>query len=309
MTKRILPDISFYQIQLFLTIAEHQNFSRAADMMNITQPALSKRIAALEHAVGVKLIDRDKRPIALTEEGEFLRQKWVKICEEIQTSISAVSELGKDRNSGLTIGWFDSGNSLGPLSLVAKQLSQESTAPFKIVATSFVEWRSHLADGKLDLVITLTAEADSLSDDLAWEEIVSCPEMVCMLESHPLCSKDQISVEDLRDQKFLMMSPLTAPFYYRIVSNLCLEHGFEPKLSRYANHPNSAIIDLRDEDVLICDRFLRHIDSPMIKCYELANATSGLIAVWRKHDSNPLIRSFVVNLKRQYQENQQAHGQ
>ncbi len=303
MKKRILPDISFYQIQLFLTIAEQQNFSRAAEMMNITQPALSKRIAALEYAVGVRLIDRDKRPIALTPEGEFLRQKWTKVCEEIQSSITAVMDLGKKANSGLAIGWFDSGNDLAPMSIVAKQLAQQHAATFNIVTTSFIEWRSHLGEGQLDLVVTLKAEADSLADDLVWEDVVSCPDLVCMLESHPLCSKQDLSVEDLKDQNFLMMSPLTAPFYYRLVRDLCLEHGFEPKISRYTNHPNSAIIDLRDEDVLVCDRFLRHIDSPMIKCYELANTTSGLIAVWRRHDNNPLIRSFIDNLTRYYSEN------
>ncbi len=303
MTKRILPDISFYQIQLFLTIAEQQNFSRAAEKMNITQPALSKRIASLEHAVGARLIDRDKRPIALTPEGDFLRQKWTKVCEDIQSSLSAVVDLGKKKNSGLAIGWFDSGNALAPLSLVGKQLAQQHAAPFNIVTTSFGEWRAHLGEGRLDLVVTLQTEADSLADDLDWEEVVSCPELVCMLESHPLCRKETVSVEDLKDQNFLMMSPLTAPFYYRLVRDLCLAHGFEPRISRYTNHPNSAIIDLRDEDILICDRFLRHIDNPMIKCYELADTTSGLIAVWRRHDNNPLIRSFVDNLKHYYSEN------
>jgi DNA-binding transcriptional LysR family regulator len=57
----------------FLTIAETRNFSRAADALNSTQPAISRRVHALEEWLGARLFDRDTQPVSLTPEGELFR--------------------------------------------------------------------------------------------------------------------------------------------------------------------------------------------------------------------------------------------
>ena len=57
----------------FLTLAETQNFSRAADERHMTQPAFSRRIRALEQWLGVPLFDRSAQPVRLTPAGEWFR--------------------------------------------------------------------------------------------------------------------------------------------------------------------------------------------------------------------------------------------
>jgi LysR family transcriptional regulator, hypochlorite-specific transcription factor HypT len=57
----------------FLKLAEEGNLSRAAEARNLSQPAFSRRIKALEHWVGVTLIDRETHRIALTEAGAAFR--------------------------------------------------------------------------------------------------------------------------------------------------------------------------------------------------------------------------------------------
>jgi len=57
----------------FITLAEEGNFSRAAETRNLSQPAFSRRIRALEEWVGTELVDRDTHRIALTEAGEAFR--------------------------------------------------------------------------------------------------------------------------------------------------------------------------------------------------------------------------------------------
>src|SRR4051794_15775444 len=71
--------ISLRQVEAFLAIAETGNFSAAADRLGTTQPAVSKRIAELEAALGTPLFDRLQRPPRLTEQGHAFQP----LCEDM----------------------------------------------------------------------------------------------------------------------------------------------------------------------------------------------------------------------------------
>src|ERR1700761_7278056 len=62
-------DIDLRQIRYFITLAETLHFGRAAERLHITQPPLTRQIAALEHALGVRLLERNSRPANLTPAG------------------------------------------------------------------------------------------------------------------------------------------------------------------------------------------------------------------------------------------------
>lgn len=302
MKRPMMPDISIFQIQMFIKVAEELNFSRAADIMNVTQSALSKRISSLENAIGLRLFYRKKRPVELTPEGRVLYGHWKGICEQINDSIDQAFKCRNQKKDALTVCWFSSGNMLGALSLVGRQLAQcNSGLAFRLVYSSFGKWRTLLAKNEIDIMITIRMEANRLSDELTWDEIVLCPKLICMLDINPLSKKKKIRYEDLRDQKFVILSPIETPVYQEYVRGICNRHGFEPKVSRYVSNANSLISNIEDDnDVLVCDRFLRNIDSPVIKSFELPETYSGLIAVWKKENTNPYILDFVTLLKQYY---------
>eukprot|EP01035_Chromulina_nebulosa_P055006 gene55006-75370_t len=66
---RKTPDLSTRQLRAFLALAEHRNFTRAAQTSHLSQPAFSALIRTLEDAVGTRLFDRDTRSVQLTPEG------------------------------------------------------------------------------------------------------------------------------------------------------------------------------------------------------------------------------------------------
>jgi len=75
-------------------VADAASFSRAAERLFITQPAISKRIAGLEEDLGVALFDRHSRHLALTEAGQTLLVSARRILADLQTSREAVRSLG-----------------------------------------------------------------------------------------------------------------------------------------------------------------------------------------------------------------------
>jgi len=80
-------------LQAFITVAEHKSFSLAAEVLFLTQPAVSKRIAALEQELGSKLFDRIGRTTDLTEAGRSLQEHAQRILAEVEDSRRAIANL------------------------------------------------------------------------------------------------------------------------------------------------------------------------------------------------------------------------
>lgn len=68
-------------LRYFLTVAREENITRAAELLHLTQPTLSRQIAQMEDEMGVRLFDRGTRKITLTSEGLLLRRRAEEILE------------------------------------------------------------------------------------------------------------------------------------------------------------------------------------------------------------------------------------
>ena len=80
-------------IRYFIAVAEEMNFSRAAEKLCIAQPPLSRQIMDLEDELGVKLINRNKHAISLTDEGVLFRQYALQVLDLVDHSTAEVREL------------------------------------------------------------------------------------------------------------------------------------------------------------------------------------------------------------------------
>ena len=80
------------QLECFLAVAEHLNFSRASEVLRITQPAVSHQIQSLEEELDVKLFKRTSKSVSLTQEGiQFLPDAQL----ILKTALSAKERLGQ----------------------------------------------------------------------------------------------------------------------------------------------------------------------------------------------------------------------
>lgn len=95
--------IDLDSIKAFLTVAQFRSFSAAADQLHLTQPAVSKRIALLEHQLGVKLFDRIGRTVSLTQAGEELAPRATVILAEVEDTQRAIGNLNNAVSGRLTL--------------------------------------------------------------------------------------------------------------------------------------------------------------------------------------------------------------
>ena len=294
-------DVSVYQIQLFLAVAEECNFTRASDAMHISQPTLSKRIQNFEKMIGVELFDRSKRPLELTPAGEALYRQLLPLTKKMEQTLSAIhKEYGKSVIR-FSVGLPDSGKDLDSFHKAGKLLQAETeNVSFSWQYVPIAKWRETLDDGSIDVMMILRMEEENFEKSWEWERVMEVPKLVCMLKTNPLCAKESITYEDLRSQSFVMNPVNSFPAYHRFVREQMLKHGgFEPKVARYAPNPHNLIANIEyDDEVVVCDMYLRDVDSDVIKCFELPDTYSGLDAVWRKDNKNPYIRRY-IELSRQ----------
>ena len=81
------------QLRVFLAVAAHGKFSRAADAVGLTQPAVSRGVAELEDVLGVRLLDRTTREVVLTEAGQALVPALERLLEQLDDTLEETRQL------------------------------------------------------------------------------------------------------------------------------------------------------------------------------------------------------------------------
>lgn len=304
MTRAIPLNINLFQIKLFLSIAETRNFSRTAELMHMEQSTLSRRIAVLEQELGFSLFKRDSRPVQLTEEGQMLHKQWSILLKDYEHALTQVYAKRERNQASLTVCVIDSGNQLASipgLSQAAHERMPGVVVSFQVASVE--QFIPRLQNGQADLVITSEALTHQLDGHFLVQTVLQVPLLACVLNTNPLSRKQEITWDDLQTQKFLAISHPAMTYQEKLVRVLCDKHGFVPAFgseSQNAHGLSSAL--QRDDEVLICDRFLRGIESPLIKRFELPGETSALCAVSTEENKNPYIQPFVELLRKFYAE-------
>jgi len=96
------------QLQYFIAVSEHMNFSKAAERLHISQPSLSNAIKKLEHEIGSPLLDRNTRNLQLTEAGEVLFERAKVIVKNMEVLKIEMDEVVVHGTSEITIGVMES---------------------------------------------------------------------------------------------------------------------------------------------------------------------------------------------------------
>lgn len=94
-------------LRYFLAIAQEESITRAAELLHITQPTLSRQIAQMEEEMGVRLFDRGTRKITLTNEGLLLRRRAEEILELVDKTERELTEQDEMVEGKVSIGCGD----------------------------------------------------------------------------------------------------------------------------------------------------------------------------------------------------------
>ena len=223
-------------LRYFLAVAENLHFSLAAKQLNISQPPLSQQIFKLEEELNVKLFDRTKRSVKLTQAGLAFQRRAKAILASVSNAVEEAKNIEKSESETLTIGIMSSLtlNLILPV-LKRYQIVRPSTnLSFKQLDTSF-QYRG-IDDGHIDIGIvdTRTVETTTIISDknIQTHHILKQMLHLAVPKNHPLASqKSLISIADLASEKFISLTRNSHPSFHDAMMDLCITNGFSPEIN------------------------------------------------------------------------------
>jgi DNA-binding transcriptional LysR family regulator len=200
-------------LRYFVAVADELNFTRAAAKLRVAQPSLTRQIHNLEEELGVRLLDRSKSRIALTEEGRSFLQDARRLVALSLESVQAVQRFSRGESGQLNLGYLFKFNfDLLPATLDTFYKTCPEIA-VNLFDMSPAEQLRALEARKIDLgFVGLRPNAPRESSSaLTWECVAHHDVVVVLQAHHPLAKKRRISILDLKPYFFVALSEQTHP--------------------------------------------------------------------------------------------------
>ena len=212
-------------LRAFVTLAGELHFGRAAARMHVTQPALSQQIARLERQLGVRLFDRTRTRVELTEAGAAA-------LEPARTAVdaaAAVEEIVRGHAEGET-GELRLGLSPGvhyvAQSLLSEFARRRPAVRVRASQDSSGALAEQVADGRLDLAIGFCTEPRA---GVECEPLRDEPAVLAVAGDHPLARRASVALAELSGETFALVDARDGAGYNRAVVERCRAAGFEPR--------------------------------------------------------------------------------
>src|SRR5271169_979579 len=191
--------MELHSLKVFLTVASERSFSRAAEKLLRTQPAISLAIQRLELVLGEKLIDRSAKDLLLTDAGKIVLD-YARRFENLQGDLeNALAEL-RDKSAGrLTIGANES-STLYLLDHIEKYRRKYPKIKVQIRRSLSSRIPSELIDGDLELgLLTYDPEDERLVTTVIYTDHLS----FIVSPSHRLAKRPEVSIAELGTETFI----------------------------------------------------------------------------------------------------------
>jgi DNA-binding transcriptional LysR family regulator len=201
--------MELHPLRVFLTVAAEKSFSRAAEKLLRTQPAISLSIQRLETELGEKLIDRSAKDLLLTDAGKIVLD-YARRYENLQGDLeNALAEL-RDKSAGrLTIGANES-STLYLLDHIERYRRRFPKIKVQIRRSLSSKIPTELIDGDLELgILTFDPEDERVITTVIYTDHLSC----IVSPSHRLASRGEVSIAELGSETFIahnVVSPYRA---------------------------------------------------------------------------------------------------
>ncbi len=223
----------------FREVANRRSFSRAAEALALTQPAVSQRVAALERQLGARLLDRGPGGPALTDAGALLLAHADAIAERLAQADAQVAELVAAERETLRVGAFPS--ALGSIvpAAISQLRAERPELQVEAVEGSAQENGAAVAAGRLHVAVCFqdAAAARHAPDGSERHELGEEAMLAMLPADHPLAGRPRIELAALAEETW------SAPSRDHIIYRACVAAGFEPRIA-YVSRDPMAIVEL-----------------------------------------------------------------
>ena len=278
------------ELRAFVVLADHLHFSHAAEVLHVSQPALTKQIQRLEAKVSGRLLVRGYRKVALTPAGEILRDRARRLLREAEVA-EQMARLAVNGKAGvLRIGFGIGSLAAGLPDMLMRFRQQFPEVQVFMRDMSTPNQIEALHQGDIDVgFVRLPVES---------AELVTVPVLEEMLVAAiPRGMSYRKGLFDLRNEPFVVISRSSSVSFFDHLVQTCRAAGFSPRIVQEVNELLTVLFLVQaGAGVSLVPSSASRMRVPNVRLLDthLAEAKWKIGLTWRKRDqSDPLVRNFV----------------
>lgn len=285
--------MELYVMQYVLAVADCGNFSQAAELCHVGQPALSQQIAKLERELGLSLFRRHARGAELTQAGEAFVLRAREILQRTQSLQAEMSLYAGLQRGSLNLGIITSLQCIDFGGLLSAFCGSYPNISVNITQGGTHALLKLLQNRRLDLAF-LNLPPTGIPSDLEFAQLGSDRYCLAVPSLHPLAKRGQVSLRELSGERFIFHE--STQVAAQLCLNACREAGFEPNIVCRSSSPSTGLYMVRGGlgvALLPSEEFRTHVLDGVVEL----NVTEPIIKqvgiAWRKDSASPLVNTLV----------------
>jgi DNA-binding transcriptional LysR family regulator len=232
----MLP-FTLQQLRILKAVATEKNFTKAADVLYLSQPSLSKQMRTLEKNLDILLLNRETNKISLTENGKVFLQYSERILALCEESCRALIDLKNGERGHLTVGASQTiGTYLMPRVLALfVQMYPQINLKVQVNSTRIIA--KNIINREIDIAVVGGEIPDELKRNLTIENLVEDEFSLIISQSHPFAKKKNITKEDLYHLNFITLNSNST--IRKFIDNILIQNQIETKQLKIIMQLNS----------------------------------------------------------------------
>ena len=230
------------QLRCFVAVATELHFSRAAALLHMTQPPLTRQIQLLEHEVGVSLLERAGGSVRLTPAGTIFLREAEDILRRSQAATLAARRAMRADAGSVTVGFIPAASFTLLPQLLAAIKTQLPDVQVVLREMQTADQLEAIGGDRIDLGIVrpFAPRAFAASVPMFRE-----PFVLAIPAGHPLATQEALPVAALEGQPFIEFCPSASRYLYEVVAGRLRTEGVAPETVQTLSHTHSilALVD------------------------------------------------------------------
>ena len=289
---------SLRRLDAFVAVADELHFGRAAARLHIAQPALSQQVRQLEADLGLTLLERTTRRVALTADGEAFLPHARQLLVSAQGVLRAAEELSVGARGRLRLGFVDSTAYEFVPSFLHRFRAAWPDVDVELHTMSSDEQARALAAGTIDVGVARTVPVRPAVDhDVLGHDRL----LVAVPASHAISGQRSVRLSRLRDDTFVGFSRESSPSLHAEIRALMLGHGvrYDPAIEA-TEYTTIVGLVAAGEGVALVPGGVRRLQLPNVTYVDIADrdAHVALVRLSRPDEPQAVISNAIAALGR-----------
>lgn len=227
-------------LRYFVAVAEHENVTRAAASLHVSQPALSQQIRDLEDELGFQLLERSAKSIRLTAAGRVFLPEARAVLERANQAVEAARAAANGQGAELHVGYAPSLTSRILPPALRESRNQSPGLRVKLHDLSTEEMLAGLREGKLELAFLVRPPASMLRG-LQFEELLRDPMKLAVSPGHPLARKRTVDIAEAAREPLIVYGRKDFPEYHTLLKTMLDRLKTRPRIAEEHESVSSLI--------------------------------------------------------------------